>query len=142
MQVTLLRVLQESEFERVGGIKTIKVDVRLVTATNRDLAAELTTGGFREDLYYPLHVGPTHPPPLRERRRDIPPLVQHFITKFNDRLKKQFTHIAREAVERLVTYHWPGNIRELENVIERTMLFCAGPTIRMIDLPAGLMGCA
>ena len=102
MQVKLLRVLQESEFERVGGIKTIKVDVRLVTATNRDLAVELTTGGFREDLYYRLNVVPIHLPPLRERRVDIPLLVQHFITKFNDRLKKQFTHIARDAVERLV----------------------------------------
>ena len=140
MQVKLLRVLQESEFERVGGIKTIKVDVRLVTATNRDLAAELTTGGFREDLYYRLNVVPIHLPPLRERRVDIPLLVQHFITKFNDRLKKQFTHIAREAVERLVSYHWPGNIRELENVIERTMLFCEGPTIRLADLPAELGG--
>jgi two-component system response regulator AtoC len=140
MQVKLLRVLQESEFERVGGIKTIKVDVRLVTATNRDLAAELATGGFREDLYYRLNVVPIHLPPLRDRRDDIPLLVQHFITKFNDRLKKQFTHIAREAVDRLVTYQWPGNIRELENVIERTMLFCEGPTIRVGDLPAELMG--
>jgi two-component system response regulator AtoC len=140
MQVKLLRVLQESEFERVGGIKTIKVDVRLVTATNRDLAAELTTGGFREDLYYRIKVVDIHLPPLRERRVDIPLLVQHFITKFNDRLKKQFTHIARDAVERLVAYHWPGNIRELENVIERTMLFGEGPTIRLGDLPAELSG--
>ena len=136
MQVKLLRVLQESEFERVGGIKTIKVDVRLVTATNRDLAAELTTGGFREDLYYRLNVVPIHLPPLRERHEDIPLLVSHFITKFNDRLRKEITHIEPEAVERLVSYNWPGNIRELENVIERTMLFCEGSVIRVANLPS------
>ncbi len=140
MQVKLLRVLQESEFERVGGIKTIKVDVRLVTATNRDLAAELITGGFREDLYYRLNVVPIHLPPLRERHEDIPLLVSHFITKFNDRLRKEITHIEPEAVDRLVTYNWPGNIRELENVIERTMLFCEGSVIRMANLPSELLG--
>jgi two-component system response regulator AtoC len=140
MQVKLLRVLQESEFERVGGIKTIKVDVRLVTATNRDLAAELATGGFREDLYYRLNVVPIHLPPLRDRREDIPLLVGHFITKFNDRLRKEITHIEPAAVDRLVSYNWPGNIRELENVIERTMLFCEGSVIRLVNLPADLMG--
>ena len=139
MQVKLLRVLQESEFERVGGIKTIKVDVRLVTATNRDLAAELATGGFREDLYYRLNVVPIHLPPLRERREDIALLVGHFITKFNERLRKQITHIEPAAVERLVSYNWPGNIRELENVIERTMLFCEAPVIRLGNLPAELL---
>jgi nitrogen regulation protein NR(I) len=140
MQVKLLRVLQESEFERVGGIKTIKVDVRLVTATNRDLAAELATGGFREDLYYRLNVVPIHLPPLRDRREDIPLLVGHFITKFNDRLRKEITHIEPAAVDRLVSYNWQGNIRELENVIERTMLFCEGSVIRLVNLPAELMG--
>jgi hypothetical protein len=140
MQVKLLRVLQESEFERVGGIKTIKVDVRLVTATNRDLAAELAAGGFREDLYYRLNVVPIHLPPLRERSPDIPLLVDHFMTKFNDRLRKQIGRIEPEAVTRLVSYSWPGNIRELENVIERTMLFCEGPTIRVVDLPGELLG--
>jgi two-component system, NtrC family, response regulator AtoC len=140
MQVKLLRVLQESEFERVGGIKTIKVDVRLVAATNRDLIADLATGGFREDLYYRLNVVPIHLPPLRERREDIPLLVEHFITKFNDRLKKQITGIARDGVERLVSYNWPGNIRELENVIERTLLFCEGPEIKAADLPGDLLG--
>jgi two-component system, NtrC family, response regulator AtoC len=140
MQVKLLRVLQESEFERVGGIKTIKVDVRLVTATNRDLAAELATGGFREDLYYRLNVVPIHLPPLRERREDIPLLVGHFIAKFNDRLRKEITHIEPAAVEQLVSYNWPGNIRELENVIERTMLFCEGSVIRLVNLPADLLG--
>jgi two-component system, NtrC family, response regulator AtoC len=140
MQVKLLRVLQESEFERVGGIKTIKVDVRLVTATNRDLAAELATGGFREDLYYRLNVVPIHLPPLRERREDIPLLVGHFIAKFNDRLRKEITHIEPAAVEQLVSYNWPGNIRELENVIERTMLFCEGSVIRLVNLPTDLLG--
>src|SRR5688572_13254015 len=138
MQVKLLRVLQESEFERVGGIKTIKVDVRLVTATNRDLMQEIAAGGFREDLYYRLNVVPIHLPPLRERREDIPLLVSHFITKFNDRLRKEITHIEPEAVNRLVSYNWPGNIRELENVIERTMLFCEGSVIRLVNLPTDL----
>jgi nitrogen regulation protein NR(I) len=136
MQVKLLRVLQESEFERVGGIKTIKVDVRLVTATNRDLLQEIADGTFREDLFYRLNVVPIHIPPLRERREDIPLLAEHFIAKFNDRLKKQITSIAHDAVARLVTYNWPGNIRELENLMERTMLFCEGPAIRLSDLPA------
>jgi len=140
MQVKLLRVLQESEFERVGGIKTIKVDVRLVAATNRDLHAEVAAGAFREDLYYRLNVVPIHLPPLRERRQDIPMLVDHFIAKFNDRLKKQVSGIEPEGMDRLVSYHWPGNIRELENVIERTMLFCDGPVIRALDLPGELMG--
>ena len=135
MQVKLLRVLQESEFERVGGIKTIKVDVRLVTATNRDLAAGDRRGNFREDLFYRLNVVPIHIPPLRERREDIPLLVDHFIAKFNERLKKQITGIAPEAVQRLVAYHWPGNIRELENLMERTILFCEGPQIGVSDLP-------
>jgi two-component system response regulator AtoC len=140
MQVKLLRVLQESEFERVGGIKTIKVDVRLVAATNRDLHAEVAAAAFREDLYYRLNVVPIHLPPLRERRDDIPLLVGHFIGRFNERLKKQVTGIEPDAVFRLTAYSWPGNIRELENVIERTILFCEGPTIRVIDLPGELMG--
>jgi len=139
MQVKLLRVLQESEFERVGGIKTIKVDVRLVAATNRDLAQEVAGGGFREDLYYRLNVVPLHLPPLRERREDIPFLANHFISKFNERLKKQVTGIAPEAVQRLVVYHWPGNIRELENVMERTILFSEGPEIRLEELPPELL---
>ena len=135
MQVKLLRVLQESEFERVGGIKTIKVDVRLVAATNRDLLQEIAAGGFREDLFYRLNVVPIDLPPLRERREDIPLLAEHFLTKFNDRLKKQIGAIAPEAVERLIAHTWPGNIRELENLMERTMLFCEGPAIHVADLP-------
>ena len=142
MQVKLLRVLQESEFERVGGIKTIKVDVRLVTATNRDLLAEVGAGAFREDLFYRLNVVPIHIPPLRERREDIPLLADHFIAKFNDRLKKEIAAITPEAIERLVAYQWPGNIRELENLMERTVLFCEGPEIRVSDLPPEVAGAA
>jgi len=123
----------------VGGIKTIKVDVRLVTATNRDLLQDIAAGSFREDLYYRLNVVPIHIPPLRERREDIPLLVEHFLAKFNERLKKQISGIDPDAVDRLVSYNWPGNIRELENVIERTMLFCEGPTIRAVDLPSEFM---
>jgi nitrogen regulation protein NR(I) len=142
MQVKLLRVLQESEFERVGGIKTIKVDVRLVTATNRDLLREVQAGNFREDLFYRLNVVPIHLPPLRERAGDIPQLVEHFLTKFNERLKKKIAGVDDEALTRLTAHAWPGNIRELENVLERTVLFCEGPTIRARDLPPELSGLA
>jgi two-component system response regulator AtoC len=142
MQVKLLRVLQESEFERVGGIKTIKVDVRLVTATNRDLQQEIVAGTFRDDLFYRLNVVPIHIHPLRERREDIPLLAEHFLAKFNDRLKKQISSIAPEAIERLISYHWPGNIRELENLMERTILFCEGPAIQVSDLPPEVVAAA
>jgi two-component system, NtrC family, response regulator AtoC len=136
MQVKLLRALQESEFERVGGLKTIKVDVRLITATNRDLEKEIRGGNFREDLYYRLNVVPLHIPPLRERREDIPLLTEHIVRKFNERLKKQVVGIEPDALDRLVAYGWPGNIRELENVLERTLLFSDSPRIRLRDLPA------
>ncbi len=140
MQVKLLRVLQESEFERVGGIKTIKVDVRLVTATNRDLLQDISAGSFREDLYYRLNVVPIHIPPLRDRHEDIPLLVDHFLSKFNDRLKKQIDSVSADAIGRLVSYHWPGNIRELENLMERTMLFCERSEIQVSDLPPEIGG--
>ena len=135
MQVKLLRVLQESEFERVGGIKTIRVDVRLVAATNRDLKKEIASGTFREDLFYRLNVVPITLPALRERKSDVPHLVSHFIAKFNARLKKSVEGIEPEALERLTGYAWPGNIRELENVIERAVLFADGVRIRVDDLP-------
>jgi DNA-binding NtrC family response regulator len=135
MQVKLLRAVQESEFERVGGITTIKVDVRLITATNRDLEKEVELGNFREDLYYRLNVVPLRVPPLRERRSDIPLLVQHIIRKFNERLKKSIRGISGEALARLQAYPWPGNIRELENVLERTILFCSTDHIEVSDLP-------
>ena len=138
MQVKLLRAIQESEFERVGGIKTIKVDVRLITATNRDLEKETKDGNFREDLYYRLNVVPLDIPPLRDRDEDIPLLVDHIIAKFNERLKKRVRGISDEAMRMLRGHAWPGNIRELENVLERTILFCSGDTIEVGDLPAEL----
>ncbi len=134
MQVKLLRVLQESEFERVGGIKTIHVDVRLVASTNRDLKREIASSTFREDLYYRLNVVPIELPSLRDRKEDIPLLVQHFIRKFNERLGKSVESIEREALDSLRAYRWPGNIRELENVVERAVLFCDGPRIAAADL--------
>jgi DNA-binding NtrC family response regulator len=135
MQVKLLRAIQESEFERVGGIKTIKVDVRLITATNRDLRADIASGTFREDLYYRLNVVNVHLPPLRERLPDIPLLVEHFVRRFNGRLKKNVQGVTDEAREALLAYPWRGNIRELENVIERCILFCEGEKISVEDLP-------
>ncbi|MBI5535087.1 MAG: sigma-54-dependent Fis family transcriptional regulator [Deltaproteobacteria bacterium] len=140
MQVKLLRVLQESEFERVGGIKTIRVDVRLVASTNRDLRKEIERGAFREDLFYRLNVVPIHLPSLRDRREDIPRLVLHFIAKFNNRLHKSVESIDKDALDRLNVHGWPGNIRELENVIERAVLFCDGPRIRVVDLPPEVRG--
>ncbi len=134
MQVKLLRAIQESEFERVGGLKTIKVDVRLITATNRDLEQEIQRGNFREDLYYRLNVVPLQIPPLRRRTGDVPMLVTHIIKKFNERLKKNVQGIADDALAALEGHTWPGNIRELENVIERTLLFCKGETIERADL--------
>ncbi len=140
MQVKLLRVLQESEFERVGGIKTIRVDVRLVAATNRDLKKLIVAGGFRDDLFYRLNVVPIRLPPLRERVGDIPLLVDHFLAKFNERLKKNVEGLEPAALELLGQYPWPGNIRELENVIERAVLFCDTQRLRADDLPPDLRG--
>src|SRR5205823_8438230 len=111
-----LRALQESEFERVGGIKTMRVDVRLVAATNRDLKKLIAGGTFREDLFYRLNVVPIRLPALRERAADIPLLVEHFLGKFNERLKKNVGGVEEEALTILSAYPWPGNIRELENV--------------------------
>ncbi len=135
MQVKLLRAIQEQEFERVGGIKTIEVDVRLVAATNRDLQEEIRQGRFREDLYYRLNVVQFRLPPLRERTSDIPLLVDHFIKRFRAKLKKDVRGVTDAAMERLLTHPWPGNIRELENVIERCLLFCDGDRIESGDLP-------
>jgi two-component system, NtrC family, response regulator AtoC len=139
MQVKLLRVLQESEFERVGGIKTMKVDVRLVAATNRDLKKEIAHGAFREDLYYRLNVVPIALPALRERRSDIPLLVEFFVKKFNARLSKSIAGVEADALAALAAHTWPGNIRELENVIERAVLFADGQQIALHDLPDDLL---
>ncbi len=136
MQVKLLRAIQESEFERVGGIKTLKVNVRLVTATNRDLEQEIKNGTFREDLYYRLNVVPLQLPPLRSRTSDVPPLVSHILGKFNERLKKNVKGVSQAAIDKLIAHSWPGNIRELENVLERTILFCSAELIDVADLPA------
>jgi nitrogen regulation protein NR(I) len=139
MQVKLLRALQEGEFERVGGIRTVKVDVRLVAATNRDLLAEIHNGRFREDLYYRLNVVPIQVPPLRERKEDIPDLALHILDKFKDRLGREVTELSDAARERLRQYSWPGNVRELENVLERTILFSKGARIDVGDLPEDLV---
>jgi len=138
MQVKLLRAIQESEFERVGGVKTTRVEVRLIAATSRDLTREIAAGRFREDLYYRLNVVPVHLPPLRERREDIPLLVAHFVRKYNARLKKNVERLEDDALAALSGYSWPGNIRELENVLERTILFAERPVIRAADLPPSL----
>ncbi len=141
MQVKLLRVLQESEFERVGGIKTIRVDVRLVASTNRDLKKEIAAGAFREDLFYRLNVVPIALPSLRSRREDIALLASHFIRKFNERLNKSVESIDKESLDLLRAYHWPGNIRELENLVERAVLFCDGPSIAPKDLSPEVREC-
>ncbi|MBA3457774.1 MAG: sigma-54-dependent Fis family transcriptional regulator, partial [Deltaproteobacteria bacterium] len=117
-----------------GGIKTLKVNVRLITATNRDLEQEIKNGNFRDDLYYRLNVVPLQIPALRFRKSDIPLLVEHIIKKFNERLKKNIQGIADDAVQALEGHNWPGNIRELENVLERTILFCKGERIERVDL--------
>jgi nitrogen regulation protein NR(I) len=135
MQVKLLRALQEGEFERVGGIKTTRVDVRLIAATNRELQSEIEAGRFRKDLYYRLAVVPIVLPPLRERRADIPMLAGHFVEKYNRKLNKKIESISDDAMALLQAYNWPGNIRELENLIERVLLFADGPSITAKDLP-------
>jgi two-component system, NtrC family, response regulator HydG len=140
MQVKLLRVLQEQEFERVGGEKTLRVDVRVITATNKDLKKEAELGRFREDLYYRLNIIPLVLPPLRERTSDIPLLVDHFIEKLRQRTRAEATGISDEAVAALASYRWPGNVRELENAIEQALVFAEGERIQLVDLPAFVTG--
>ena len=135
MQVKLLRVIQDHEFERVGGLRTIRVDVRLIAATNRNLLQDVKDGRFREDIYYRLNVFPTHIPPLRERREDILPLTDYFIEKFNGKLEREVKSIDSRVKDVLVSYDWPGNIRELENFIERIVLMAVGDTITFEDIP-------
>ena len=131
MQPKLLRVLQEQEFERLGGTKTIKVDVRLVAATNRDLARMVADGRFREDLYYRLNVFPLVLPPLRERPDDIPRLVRHFTQQFARRMGRRIEAIPSAVLDALVRYPWPGNVRELQNVIERAVILSPGPSLQV-----------
>jgi len=140
LQAKLLRVLQEREIERVGSTKSIKVDIRVVCATNRDLARCVRDGTFREDLYYRINVLPIHLPPIRERRDDIPLLVDHFVGYYNPRLGKQIRGVSQAALRSLMAYPWPGNVRELENIVQRTMLMAKGSTIEADDLPPVVSG--
>src|SRR5688572_9840074 len=139
-QAKILRVLQEHEFERLGGTRTIKVDVRLIAATNRDLSTMVANGQFREDLYYRLNVVTIEMPALRERKEDIPSLANFFIRRFSGELKKKIQGPEPEALKLLMRYHWPGNIRELENAIERAMLLADGAHIAVDDLRLGDTG--
>ena len=139
LQVKLLRVLQEREFERVGGTHTIKVDIRLIAATNRDLNDAVRTGQFRQDLYYRLAVVRLTMPPLRERREDIPMLTRHFLQKYAKRSKVKPKPVSREAMVALVNYEWPGNVRELENAIERALVMGSADMVRLEDLPESLL---
>jgi DNA-binding NtrC family response regulator len=140
LQVKLLRVLQEGEFERVGDTKTIKVDTRFVAATNRDLQQEIDSGRFREDLYYRLNVIPIYLPPLRERREDIPALVAHFIKRYSEQNRRPTRGVSREALRLLCEHEWLGNVRELQNYIERAVVLGEGEEITAEHLPPQLRG--
>ena len=131
LQPKLLRVLQEREFERLGSTRTQKVDVRIVAATHRDLEGMILEKQFRSDLYYRVNVFPIHVPPLRERPEDIPLLVQHFVQQATRKMRKTIDTIPSETVDALIQYRWPGNIRELENVIERAVILSPGPVLRL-----------
>jgi DNA-binding NtrC family response regulator len=140
LQVKLLRVLQEGEFERVGDTKTIKVDTRFIAATNRDLIEEIGAGRFREDLYYRLNVVPIYLPPLRERREDIPQLVTFFLKRYGEQNRREVRTVHREAMRLLSEHDWPGNIRELQNYIERAVILGDGPELTADQLPPQLRG--
>jgi transcriptional regulator with GAF, ATPase, and Fis domain len=135
LQSKLLRVLQERQFERIGGIKTIKTDIRVIAATHQDLKLAVEQKRFREDLYYRLNVIPIHVPPLREKKSDIPLLVHHFLDHFNKSKKKKIKGMTNETLERLLQYDWPGNARELENTIERLVILLDNDVITPQDLP-------
>jgi Nif-specific regulatory protein len=137
-QVKLLRVLQEREFERLGGIETIKVNVRLIAATNKDLEKAISEGTFREDLYYRLNVFTIFVPPLRERKSDVLQLADHFLEKFAREHNKHIKRISTPAIDMLTAYHWPGNVRELENCVERSVLVCDGQVVHGHHLPPTL----
>ena len=129
LQVQLLRVLQEREFERVGGTQTLKADVRVIAATNQDLERARTAGRFRDDLYFRLNVFPLRVPPLRERKEDLEPLLLHFLRRYAAKSKKVFHGVERRSIEQCWNYHWPGNVRELENLVERAVILCRGPLL-------------
>jgi formate hydrogenlyase transcriptional activator len=129
LQPKLLRVLQDQEFERLGGTQTLKVNFRLIAATNRDLADSVRENEFRSDLYYRLNVFPIRVPPLRERREDIPLLVEHFVRKFTRRMNRSITSIPKKTMDALVGWEWPGNVRELENFIERSVILTQGSVL-------------
>ena len=139
LQVKILRVLQEKEIERVGGNGVKKVDVRIVAATNRNLETEVAAGRFREDLYYRLNVIPLHLPPLRERGEDISLLVEHFLKVFCKKRNQTSLRVSPEARKALMAYAWPGNIRELENFMERVSILCEGPVVEVADLPQKIL---
>jgi formate hydrogenlyase transcriptional activator len=121
-------VIQERQFERVGGSRVIPTDVRIIAATNRDLAAAIASGTFRADLFYRLNVFPIHVPPLRNRKEDIPMLVEYFVKRYAEKARKQITKIDRNTLKLCQSYHWPGNIRELQNIVERSVILCTGDT--------------
>jgi formate hydrogenlyase transcriptional activator len=127
-QIALLRVLQERQFERIGGIGTVKADVRVIAATNRDLERAVKAGTFRQDLFYRLNVFPIRVPPLREREGDIPLLLEYLIDRYGKKAGKKFTYIAKSTLELFQGYDWPGNIRELQNVVERAVVLCDSDT--------------
>src|SRR5262249_49235429 len=137
-QVKLLRVLQQGEFEKVGSAATQKVDVRVIAATNRDLKKAIQAGTFREDLYYRLNVVPIDMPPLRERREDVPLLVRHLVERFNRQTHKSIEKVSPQALEVLLEYRYPGNVRELENIIEHAFVKCQGNAIEKRHLPPEL----
>ena len=140
MQVKLLRVLQERKFRRVGGLEELQADIRVIAATNQDLSRLIVEGRFREDLYYRINVIPITLPPLRERREDIPLLAEHFLAKYSEQMRKDVSSLSREAMEFLTAYDWPGNIRELENVIERAVALEGTPTILPDSLSEQIRG--
>ncbi len=136
LQAKLLRVLQEKEIERLGSNKIIPVDVRIIAATNRNLLKEIKAGNFRQDLYYRLHIFPITLPPLRERRTDIPLLAVHFLKKYSKKIGKKIEGFSEKALQEMMTYNWAGNIRELEHIIERSVILCQGQLIQSLPLPA------
>jgi DNA-binding NtrC family response regulator len=137
VQVKLLRLLQEGEFQRVGGNQSLRADVRVISATHQDLESRVKESVFRQDLYYRLNVVPIKILPLRERRKDIPPLVEHFVKRFSKENRKPIEGVSREAMDQLIKYDYPGNIRELENILERAVVISRGTTLTAADLPFG-----